>query len=191
MDYKALDPRDLKLNKNELAARLAVPTVESFDFSELYERLISVARPAYVAERVDLIRENGEICLGKVKTSSAALKKISMNASGYIVFAATLGIGVDRLILKTSKISPHEAFVIDAMADALIESLCDFVENELCCGISASGRFSPGYADLELSVGYEILSLCKAEKTLGIKVSKSGLMIPRKSVNAIIAVKKV
>lgn len=191
MNYKALDPRDLKINNNELAARLAVPTVEGFDFSELYERLISAARPAYVAERVDLIRENGEICIGKVKTASKALEKFSENASEYIVFAATLGVGVDRLILKSSKLSPREAFVIDAMADSLIESLCDFAEEELCRGISASGRFSPGYADLELSVGYEILSVCKAEKVLGIKVSEGGLMIPRKSVNAIIAVKKV
>ena len=77
----------------------------------------------------------------------------------------------------------------DAMADALVESLCDFAEAELCKDITAFGRFSPGYADLELSVGYELLSLCSAEKMLGIKVSESGLMIPKKSVNALIAVK--
>lgn len=191
MYYKTLDPRDLKININELCARLSAPSVDGFDFTKLYEELIFVAQPSYVAERVELIKDGDEIIIGGSRTGSRSLIKLSEGASGYIVFAATLGIGVDRLILKRSKTSSAEAFVIDAMADALIEALCDCAEEEVCRGILTSGRFSPGYGDLELSVGREILSVCRADKTLGIKISESGLMIPKKSVNAIIAVKEV
>lgn len=191
MDYKNIDPRILKINTNELCARLAIPLQCDFDFSELYERLVSEAKPAYVTKRVELIRENGEIRIGGIKTSSKALWRFSSGASGYILLVATLGIGVDRLILKTSKISAKESFIIDAMADALIEALCDYAQKEVGECSSVGGRFSPGYADLELDAGYEILKACNAEKLLGIKITESGLMAPKKSVNAIIAVKEV
>lgn len=191
MDYKNIDPRILKINTNELCARLAIPLQCDFDFSELYERLVSEAKPAYVTKRVELIRENGEIHIGGIKTSSKALWRFSSGASGYILLVATLGIGVDRLILKTSKISAKESFIIDAMADALIEALCDYAQKEVGECSSVGGRFSPGYADLELDAGYEILKACNAEKLLGIKITESGLMVPKKSVNAIIAVKEV
>ena len=78
-----------------------------------------------------------------------------------------------------------------ALADALIEALCDFAEAEVCSGLDTSGRFSPGYADLELSLGKEIIALTDAERTLGIKLTESGLMVPKKSVNAIIAVRNL
>ena len=191
MDYKIVDPRILKINKNELKARLAMPTLSDGDFSELYNRLVLEAKPAYIATRIPLIRENEGIRIGGITTKSRSLSEFSSGASSYIAMVATLGVGVDRLILKTSKLSQVDAFVTDAMADALIEALCDYAEEELCRGFNARGRFSPGYADLELLVGYEILSLCRAENTLGIKVTDSGLMIPKKSVNALIAVKEV
>lgn len=191
MNYKNVDVRLLKINKNELMARLSMPTLADDDFSDLYDLLILEAKPAYAATRVPIMRDNGGIVVGYVKTESRALAEFSNGATSYIALVATLGVGVDRLILKASKTSSVNAFIIDAMADALIEALCDYAESELCKGLDANGRFSPGYADLELSVGYEILSLCKAEKTLGIKVTESGLMVPKKSVNALIAVKEV
>jgi 5-methyltetrahydrofolate--homocysteine methyltransferase len=191
MDYKNVDPRVLKIDTRELCARLSLPPEREIGFSESLDKLLAVAKPAYVATRVELIRENGKIVIGNVRTESKALERFSSGAKEYILLVATLGIGVDRLILKTSKISAKEAFVTDAIADALIEALCDYAQDELCSGISHVGRFSPGYADLELAAGYEILSICNAEKLLGIKVTEGGLMVPRKSVNAIIAVKEV
>ena len=189
MDYRFVDPRELKIDECELCARLSVRSLEELDFSELYDRLISEAKPAYAAVRVELYKSERGIRIGSVTTESQALRKLTEGASDCIVLAATLGIGVDRLIYRASKLSHSEAFVLDAIADALIESLCDLAEAEVCQGLYTTGRFSPGYADLELSVGYEILSLCSAEKILGIKTSDSGLMIPKKSVNALIAIK--
>ena len=189
MDYKFVDPRTLEIDERELSSRLSVPMTEVVDFSGIYEKLMREAKPSYVATRVRLKAENGEIFIGSTSTRSTALAKIAKGCSEAIVFVATIGVGVDRLILRTSLQSGAEAFILDAMADALVESLCDHAERTLGEGLATVGRFSPGYADLELSVGYEILSLCSAEKLLGIKVSESGLMIPKKSVNAIIMVK--
>ena len=192
MILKELTPRELVIDERELSARLSSPgTAVLRDRDRLYDALTLAAKPVYLAERVKIKAEDGKISLGHLTSQSVALSKFLDGADECFLLVATLGIGVDRLILKTSKISAKEAFVTDAIADALIEALCDYAQDELCSGISHVGRFSPGYADLELAAGYEILSICNAEKLLGIKVTEGGLMVPRKSVNAIIAVKEV
>ena len=63
------------------------------------------------------------------------------------------------------------------------------MERKITHGLAAHGRFSPGYADFELGIGREIISLTGAERVLGIKLTESGLMVPKKSVNAIIVIK--
>lgn len=51
-------------------------------------------------------------------------------------------------------------------------------------------RFSPGYGDLPLKHQPEVLRLLEAQKRLGINLTSSGLMIPRKSVTAIMGISK-
>ena len=190
MIYECVDVRDLRLDERELAARLGAPIGTEIDgTSRLYEQLSLVAKPAYTAVRVNLSRQNGRISIGSTETESKALAELIGGGNECILLAATLGIGVDRLILKLGGISAKDAFITDAMADAMIEALCDHAETKITEGLTASGRFSPGYGDLELSVGKEILALTDAERILGIKLTESGLMIPRKSVNAIIAIR--
>ncbi len=190
MIYEMIDPRELKIKESELAARLSAPYGAPVDkLDGLYETLISVARPAYVAARVKLTKGNGGIYVGGMRTASKALLKLCEDSGECIVMAATLGIGVDRLVIKKAQTSAAEAFVTDAMADALVEALCDLAEERLCRGLTASGRFSPGYADLELEMGEGILALTEAERLLGIKLTNGGMMIPKKSVNAIIAIR--
>ena len=191
MIFENVSAESLSIDMRELAARLGTPIAETVVGSErLFGELLRVARPAYTAIRVKLKRENGAIYLGNAKSESKSLAKLCQSSDECLLLCATLGIGVDRLVLKTASISARDAFVIDAMADALIESLCDYAEARICEGLLTTGRFSPGYGDLELSLGGEIIALTDAERAIGIKLTASGLMIPKKSVNAIIAIRK-
>jgi cobalamin-dependent methionine synthase I len=52
------------------------------------------------------------------------------------------------------------------------------------------GRYSPGYGDLSLSFQPVLLNELNAAKLLGITLTDSYLMIPRKSISAIIGVKE-
>lgn len=190
MIYERIDPSELVIDERELYARLRAPmgsTVEGFD--RLKDMLLSAVTPAYSAVYATLSRHNGGITIENYEINSRALSETCRDSDECVLVAATLGIGVDRLILRTANISPRDAFVIDAMADALIEALCDRAENAVCGDREHAPRFSPGYADLDLRVGEEILIRTDAERRLGIKLSDSGLMIPKKSVNAIIAIK--
>ena len=190
MIFESVDPRELKIDSRELAARLGT----TLDFyleggAGIYESLLLAAKPMYIAKKVKLSRQNDVIYIENAKANSRALLVVCNGYDECVLLCATLGVGVDRLILKTSGTSAHDAFVMDAMADALIEALCDYAEKKCTVDYTASGRFSPGYADLDLSFGKEILILTDAERMLGIKLTESGLMLPKKSVNAIIAIK--
>ena len=108
MIFKEADPRKLNINKHELSARMAAPCdLEDEIFAKLYDELLLIAKPAYVAVRVELAEQNGGISIGKFNSSSKALIKLCQGCSSCIAFVATLGIGVDRLIFKRAQIQQN------------------------------------------------------------------------------------
>ena len=187
MIFENVDPRTLVINEAELSSRLSSP-IDIGDISGLYESILEVAKPMYAAVRVKLIREEGAILIGNERVESTALLRVLDGCDECALMVATLGVGVDRLLLKRAQMSVSEAFILDAIADALIEALCDRAQSGLGGG-AASSRFSPGYADLDLSFGRTILAMTDAQRRLGINLTESGLMVPRKSVNAIVAIR--
>lgn len=190
MIFDNVSPDKLAIDMRELAARLGTPIGQTAGGDDmLLVELLRAAKPSYAAMRVKLKRENGAIFIGNAKSESKSLATLCKASDECILLAATLGIGVDRLVLKRASLSARDAFIIDAMADALIEALCDYAESRICEGLDTMGRFSPGYGDLELSLGEEIIALTDAERTIGIKLTAGGMMIPKKSVNAIIAIR--
>ena len=126
--------------------------------------------------------------------ASLDIKKNLRNSHSVIFFSSTLGIELDRLILKYSVLSPTIALLLEALGNERIEALCDsFCEDmrktKLESGESLRPRFSAGYGDLPLLVQPSILLATNAQRAIGLTLSDSLLMIPTKSVTAIIGVK--
>ncbi len=107
-----------------------------------------------------------------------------------LLFAATVGIGVDRLIAKYGRISPTKALLMQAIGAERIEALCDAFCQSLQeeAGWSLRPRFSPGYGDLPLETQKEIFALLQCEKHLGLCLTDSLLMSPTKSVTAFVGI---
>ncbi|MBE7062777.1 MAG: hypothetical protein IJN25_02610 [Clostridia bacterium] len=114
------------------------------------------------------------------------IKNHLAGAAGVAVLAATLGISVDREIGKNQAVDMARAAVLDACAAALIETYCD--EN-MPDGISGVYRFSPGYGDYPLAMQPRLLKAVRAEK-IGITVLESHMLLPTKSVTAVIPLDK-
>ena len=113
-----------------------------------------------------------------------------------ILFAATLGAGVDLLLRRYSRLSMSRAVVLQACAAARIESYCNEINDKLKAEAAEEGlylrpRFSPGYGDLPLSCQPDFCRVLEAEKTVGITLTESFLMMPSKSVTAVIGVSKI
>ena len=106
-----------------------------------------------------------------------------------ILFAATLGAGADRCILKYGKTAPSRAMLADAVGSAMIEHWCDVLNAELTAGKESKPRYSPGYGDVPLTIQKDILTLLDAQRKLGITLSDTCFMTPTKSVTAFIGLK--
>ncbi len=130
---------------------------------------------------------SGDVCdFGLFKLKSRSLAKNLSGCSAAILFAATVGIGIDRLISKYSHISPSRAVMLDAIGVERIEALCD----EFCKEFEgARPRFSPGYGDLALDAQRDIFNILDAPKHIGISLNESLIMSPAKSVTAIVGIK--
>lgn len=121
------------------------------------------------------------------------IHRLLAQCSSTILMAATLGAQSERLLLRWQARSSADALLMDAVLSAAIEAVCDQQERELRKAYAAKGlyltdRFSPGYGDMPLRQTRDICAVLQADKTVGLTVSGSGIMIPRKSVTAILGV---
>lgn len=105
-----------------------------------------------------------------------------------VLMAATLGVGIDRLIAKYGRLSPAKALLLQAIGTERIEAVCDAFCDELAeeWGLIPRPRFSPGYGDLPLSVQREVLAMLEADKRVGVTLNDSLIMAPSKSVTAFV-----
>ena len=107
------------------------------------------------------------------------------------VMAATMGIEVDNLIRTEQRTDMLKALVLDSCATEFTEKLCDKAENEIRAIAESEGkginfRFSPGYGDLPIDIQRDITGVIDAARKIGLTVTKNSIMIPGKSVTAII-----
>ena len=152
----------------------------------VYDRAV----PKAVYTKVNVKIENNAVDLGFIKVKSSNLAMHLIDCDEAYLIATTLGVGVDRLFDKYNKILQTKAAVCDATASALIESFCDYVNNFIVGDREAVMRFSPGYGDFDIKHQKEILSFLDANKKIGISLTDSYMMVPSKSVTAIIGIKK-
>lgn len=154
------------------------------------------------AERRACFREfplavsGGVIDMGCFQTESQALEKNLKDCSRVILFAATLGVQTDGLIRRYSRLQMSRAVVMQAAAAAMLEEYCDQVNGEIRREYEKKGlylrpRFSPGYGDFPIQCQIGLLGGLEAGKRIGITLTDSLLMMPSKSVSAVIGVSPV
>lgn len=132
---------------------------------------------------VDIAVMQDTVDMEFVKVSSHSLARNLEGCDSAVIFCATVGLEIDRLIARYSKISPSKSVIFQAIGAERIESLCDTFCLEL--GLSKP-RFSPGYGDLSLSLQSKLLTVLDAPRKIGVSLNSSMLMSPSKSVSAIV-----
>lgn len=185
--------RDLRIKVRDVMRYLRVkesdPSLRRL-LEECTECIYEVSTPKSVYARVDVTVKGEIVDLGFIKVKSNSLATHLNECKEAYIVATTLGIGVDRTIEKYTRILQTKAAVCDATATAMIESFCDYVNEMITEGKEAVMRFSPGYGDFDLHYQKDILSFLDAHRKIGITLTDSLLMIPIKSVTAIIGIKE-
>lgn len=130
-----------------------------------------------------------EVDLGFIKTTSKNLADNLKDCDKAIVFCSTIGLGIDRLIAKYGVISPSKALIFQAIGAERIESLCNLFNEEMVKEYkNLKPRFSPGYGDLDLNLQADIFRALDCSKKIGVNLTDKFLMMPSKSVTAIIGI---
>ncbi|MBQ2742957.1 MAG: Vitamin B12 dependent methionine synthase activation subunit [Oscillospiraceae bacterium] len=129
----------------------------------------------------------GDLCdFGHFSVRSEKLAKNLYGCEHVLLFCATVGTALDRLIAKYVRLSPARAVMLQALGTERVESLCDIFCEDF--GIDNSvvlkPRFSPGYGDLSLDTQKDIFSVLNCPKNIGVYLNDSLLMSPSKSVTA-------
>ena len=124
---------------------------------------------------------------------SALVKAKLCQAEHAVVFGGTVGLGIDRLIIRYGEISPTKALFFQAIGAERIESLCDGFCKDLQAewenrGYKIGARFSAGYGDFPLFAQKKIFALLSPEQKIGLTLNESLLMSPTKSVTAIVPI---
>lgn len=118
------------------------------------------------------------------------IKKLLKDCKSCILMAVTIGCRVDKEIRKEEYEDLSNSLIMDAVATTFVEKICDYIEELIkkeSINKNLTMRYSPGYGDLSIDYGKEILNILESQR-IGITLNNKGIMIPRKSVNAVIGV---
>lgn len=164
---------------------------------QLLDAAIAEAADAFAyracARELPIAIKGERIDLGFAAVKSRDLAKCLAGCDAILLFAATVGVGIDRLIARYGRLSPARALCMQALGSERIEALCD----ALCAewkqeyagrGYDLRPRFSAGYGDLPLALQTNIFESLNCAKHIGLTLCDSLLMSPTKSVTAIVGI---
>jgi len=179
---ETLCPNPVEL-RARLMSRIPVEGTEKYQ-AELQKAI----RCRYAFKRVTVQKDADTLDLGFGRFQSKSLASRLAECDEAFVFAVTLGLEVDRLLMRLSACDPAGHFITDAYASALADAACELAEKELREGLDCIRRYSPGYGDLSLELQKPLLDFLEGRQ-LGLTVTKNLLMVPTKSITAIMGIK--
>lgn len=159
---------------------------------KVQEDAVNLIKPKGIFEEVEVGVFGEKISFGyQGKAYEIKSKKLASRlakASSAILFIVTIGPEIEEKVSSHTKEGNYTlALAYDAVGSALAEGLAEAAEKYLQSLFSDSEilpRYSPGYGDLELGVQKILFEILKPE-SIGVTLTSSFMMKPRKSVSAI------
>ncbi len=195
---ETLEPGALSVNEDEVLRYLGYG--KNQPEGKVKEQITSVTNEIVLAANcracftvTDIAVQQNTVDFGAFSVFSKSLSKNLKGAKQAVLFAATVGTEVDRIIGKYAKLSPASSVIAQASGAAAIESFC----NLLCLSLKEKfrknnlflrPRFSPGYGDFDLSYQKELFSVLDCTRKIGVSLTESLMMTPTKSVTAVIGI---
>ncbi len=124
-----------------------------------------------------------------VDTDSEKLRSHLDGCDQLILFASTLGGGVDGMIRRLSVTDMARAVILDASANAFLERYCEDCDKEISMLFEQkhlTWRYSPGYDGFSIESQRDIIKALDTPKKIGLSLSEGLMLTPQKSTTAII-----
>jgi hypothetical protein len=131
---------------------------------------------------------------GGIVFESASLAKLLKDSSKVVMMASTVG---SEITMETNiligKNRGAEAVIVDAAASEIADEVMNKI-NQLCANLAKKEgfkltkmRFSPGFGDLGIEKQTQFFKTLELEN-MGLKLTESFMIVPEKSVTAIVGV---
>ena len=193
-----LDPdiprEDVKKQLGYQAQTVSNPKIEELLTAEIKEAK-KIVQPRGNYLRLDKIKiDNNRVTLGTkdLVFNSQDAAELLVNQEQVVLLAVTLGPKLEARIDKLfSQDELTKATILDAVGSIAIEETANQLQTKIATEAKEIGlpsltmRYSPGYGDLKLAIQPKILYLLSGSE-LGIKTNDSFLLIPQKSITALI-----
>lgn len=178
-------------------------TGQSID-PELQERLATTVRrcetelePRFLWEAFDLEPAPPSGAPRRLAGAALALEGAAMEhylegAEKVALLACTLGARSEQALRVLGATDPLGQLMYDAACTDLVEVAADEAQAQVEAyaanlGMRCGMRYSPGYGDFDLEVQGRLLEVLQAPKRLGVTATADHLLIPSKSVTAVVA----
>lgn len=185
------------LDKSEAARYMGVKGTPDNAVSELLDTaeklVLERIAPKYVYRETSVTFCDDGVrleCMDALLTGNA-IKKHLAGCERAVILAATLSAEADKLIRQTSYENMALSLAVDCLCSSAIEQVCNLAEEEIFADrkdVYRTWRFSAGYGDLPLELQSEFLKSLNAQRRIGLTVTSESLLIPSKSVTAIIGI---
>lgn len=158
---------------------------------EAATELEAASSPKSIYREYDCEVSGTQIKLGGLFINSRNLAVNLKGCERAVLLAATIGRAADLMIRKYSISNMAKAAMVQAAGAAGIESYVDQIEDSIRQEANNRGyylrpRFSPGYGDFALDYQRDIFQILECEKRIGLTLTEGNLMMPSKSVTAVI-----
>ena len=188
------EPRFTTLNMNEILKYLGFRGQElteeiAAQIRRCTDEVLAAATPRLTYRHAPL--EDGAV-LG-VTFAGNDIPRMLEPCEEVVLFGATLGPGVERLMMRYEVVNAADSVIMDACASTAIENICNNFESNMRRTVEAEGRyltdrFSPGYGDLPISEQPKFFALLDMTRRIGVSLTPTTIMVPRKSVTAIMGI---
>lgn len=170
--------------------------LEEKEVIDLIENTIksTTARGGYVVyDKIAFNDEKGFLYIDKVTLHLyRKVYRFLRNSDSIVILISTAGEGISDLIkYYNSKGDFLRAYIVDLIGTIYVEKIADYVQNQIKeqLNTNITNRYSPGYCNWPTSDQYNIFQLLP-ENFCGVRLNENGIMIPLKSISAIVGIGK-
>jgi len=182
------------LNRDETLRYLQCDSSISDEFSLLIDacerQILSAIQPRYIYQMFDITRLDDCISVDNtpLKFYGNDIRNHLEGCNKAILMCATISSNVDRVIRMAEISDMAKALIMDTLSSVAIENVCNQVDGiikEEYPQYYQTWRFSAGYGDFPINIQSDFLNVLNAPKRIGLCVTDTNIMTPRKSVTAV------
>lgn len=148
---------------------------------------------SYIIKDIEAVRRSCVFLDGSIVFESEVMARLMEQCKMVTVFLVTIGSRLEKMVLRLAEDGlVLESTVLDAIGSVATEMVAEFVHGRVeevshAQGLCVSRRFSPGYCDWAIRQQKMVFRAMDGN-SMGVRLTKECLMLPRKSVSGVIGI---